>query len=98
MGRYTFPAFNRAHTPRYLVLWDLDWHPLVCQRLKPAVDLSSAMAATIGRLAGNGWIAEATPQYGFVFIRREGERRLLMLTSRDPYSAARQSFSPFPSG
>ena len=37
----------------------------------------------------------ATPEYGFVFIRLEGERRLLTLTPRDPYSTASQSFSPF---
>jgi hypothetical protein len=38
---------------------------------------------------------EATPEYGFVFIRREGERRLLMLTEGDPYSTTAQSFDPF---
>ena len=32
---------------------------------------------------------------GFVFIRRETERRLLMLTPRDPYNSALQSFDPF---
>jgi hypothetical protein len=53
------------------------------------------MAAVIERLAGDGWEAEATPEYGFVFIRREGERRLLMLTPRDPYGTAAQSFNPF---
>ncbi len=39
------------------------------------------MAATLERLASDGWIAEATLEYGFVFIRREDERRLLMLSS-----------------
>jgi hypothetical protein len=53
------------------------------------------MAATIERLAGEGWQAEATPEYGFVFIRREGERRLLTLTPRDPRDTSRQSFDPF---
>jgi hypothetical protein len=53
------------------------------------------MAATIERLAGDGWQAEGGAEYGFVFIRRKGERRLLMLTPRDPYSAAPQSFNPF---
>jgi hypothetical protein len=38
------------------------------------------MAAAIDRLAGDGWEAEATPEYGFVFIRRDGERRFLALT------------------
>ncbi len=88
MGRYTFPAFNRAPTPRYVVVWDLHWHALECQRLESAADLSEAMAAAIERLESEGWQAEATPEYGFVFIRREAERRLLMLTPRDPSSTA----------
>jgi len=53
------------------------------------------MAAAIDRLSGEGWQAEATLEYGFVFIRRATERRLLMLTPRDPYSCELQSFSPF---
>lgn len=53
------------------------------------------MAATIARLEGEGWQAEATPAYGFVFVRREGERRLLSLTPRDPYNTTAQSFDPF---
>jgi hypothetical protein len=36
MARYTFPAFNTATTPRYVVLWDLQWRVLKCQRLEPA--------------------------------------------------------------
>jgi hypothetical protein len=95
MGRYTFPAFNTTTRPRYVVLWDLHWHVLDCQRLEPGTDLSVAMAAAIERLEGAGWQAEATPEYGFVFVRRELERRLLMLTPRDPYSTTFQSFSPF---
>jgi hypothetical protein len=104
MGRYTFPAFNTAPTPRYVVLGDLHWHVLECERLEPAADLSSAMAATIERLASERWEAEAAPEYGFVFVRRvnnssgqprEFERWLLMMTPRDPHSTASQSFSPF---
>jgi hypothetical protein len=95
VGRYQFPAFNPATTPRYVVLWDLYWHVLECQRLEPAADLSGAMAATIERLTSEGWEAEATPEYGFVFIRRGSERRLLMLTPRDPYDDTPQSFNPF---
>jgi hypothetical protein len=53
------------------------------------------MAATLDRLSAEGWQAEATPEYGFVFLRRGNERRLLMLTPRDPYSTTSQSFSPF---
>jgi hypothetical protein len=53
------------------------------------------MAAVLDRLANDGWQAEATPEYGFVFIRREAERRLLMLTPRDPCETTAQSFNPF---
>jgi hypothetical protein len=35
------------------------------------------------------------PRFGFSFIRRDGERRLLMLTPRDPYDTRSQSFNPF---
>src|SRR5258708_4352282 len=42
---------------------------LSARRLEPATDLSGAMAATLDRLVGEGWQAEATPEYGFVFIR-----------------------------
>jgi hypothetical protein len=95
MSRYTFPAFNTSTGPRYIVLWDLQWVLIDCRRLEPAADLSGAMAVAIERLEGEGWRPEGGVQYGFVFIRREAERRLLMLTPRDPHSAAQQSFSPF---
>jgi hypothetical protein len=95
MGRYTFPAFKPAPEPRYVVVWDLQWRLLDCQRLEPDADQSAALDATIGRLEVDGWQAEATPEYGFVFIRRGADRRLLMLTPRDPYSTASQTLSPF---
>jgi len=95
MGRYTFPDFSTSTTPRYLVVWDLHWHVLDCQRLEAAADLSGAMAGAIARLEAEGWLAEASPEYGFVFIRCQAERRLLMLTPRDPYDTTSQSFSPF---
>lgn len=95
MGRYTFPAFNTASTPRYVVLWDLHWQVIECQRLGPTSDLSGAMAVTIERLEGEGWRPESIAENGFVFIRRETERRLLMLTPRDPHDTRPQSFSPF---
>jgi hypothetical protein len=53
------------------------------------------MMATIARLAADGWQAERGIEDGFVFIRRESERRLLSITGRDPHSIDAQSFSPF---
>jgi hypothetical protein len=42
------------------------------------------MEATIERHRDDGWQSETDAQYGFTFIRRNDERRLLMLTPRDP--------------
>jgi hypothetical protein len=97
MARYRFTAYQNDGQPRYLVVWDLQWKILDCQHLEPTADLRGAMAATIQRLQGNGWQAEGAAEYGFVFIRREGKRRLLMLTPRDPLDATAQSFNPFKS-
>jgi hypothetical protein len=96
VSRYTFSCYHIASTPRYVVIWSLQWHLIDCQSLGPATDLSGAMAAAIKRLEDDGWRAEGTPEYGFVFVHKSGERRLLMLTARDPHSTKAQSFSPFP--
>jgi len=45
MGRYTFPAFNKSLTPRYVVVWDLQW-ALIERRLN--MDSCSYAMATIG--------------------------------------------------
>jgi hypothetical protein len=95
MARYRFIAFINDNQPRYIVVWDLQWQVIESTRLGRASDLSGAMGAAIERLAADGWQAEGTPEYGFVFIRREGERRLLMITPRDPANTTLQSFSPF---
>ena len=84
MGRYRFTAYQNDTQPRYVVLYDMQHQVIEVQRLEPATDLSGAMAATIERLAADGWQAESSAKYGSVFVHREGERRLLMLTERDP--------------
>ena len=95
MGRYRFPAFNTVFAPRFMVLWDLHWQLLDCRRLEPAAELLVAMRSAIERAAADGWTAETTPHYGFVFLRNGTNRRLLMLTPRDPHCTAAQSFNPF---
>lgn len=95
MGRYRFTAYVNDGNPRYLVLWDLQWKALQWQRLEPRADLRLAMAAAIDAQLSQGWQAEGTPEYGFVFVRRDGDRRLLMLTPRNPEDHTPQAFSPF---
>jgi hypothetical protein len=95
MGRYQFPAFKIASTPRYLVVWDLHWQIIDCRRLEPASDLRAAMTAAVEHAGSAGWNPEGETDYAFVFMRRQSERRLLMLTPRDPYRTTPQAFSPF---
>jgi hypothetical protein len=49
---------STLHTVFEVVLWDMHWHVLDCQRFEPATDLRGATAATIERLAADGWQAE----------------------------------------
>jgi len=79
-----------------VAIYGLQWQVIESHRVEPAEGhLSGAMTAAIERLAGVGWQIEAAPRFGFTFIRRDGERRLLMLTPRDPYDVTPQSFNPF---
>jgi hypothetical protein len=95
MGRYKFIAFGRSAAPRYIVVWSLQWQVIDCQRVEPHCDLSAAMSSALQQLQSLGWEAEGGTPYGFAFIHRQGERRLLMLTPRDPFDASLQSFDPF---
>ena len=95
MGRYLQKVYAKAATPRWIVVFSLRWRPIESQRLEPGADLAGAMAAAIERLAGEGWQIEAEPRFGFAFMQRYGERRLLMLTPRDPHLKRLQSFNPF---
>jgi hypothetical protein len=76
-------------------VWDLQWSVVDCQQLEAGSNLSVAMTAAIERLKSEGWRTEGTPEFGFVFIRKANDRRLLMLTARDPYSCELQLFSRY---
>lgn len=95
MSRYQHQVYASAKTPRYVVLFDLQWKIIQCQRLEPAADLHNAMATTIDKLSDEGWMLEGPEKFGFVFLKRNGIRRLLILTERDPDDLRPQAFSPF---
>lgn len=95
MGRYQSHLFEPAAAARYLIVWDLQWQVVECAPLEPRTDLGAALTATIERLRCEGWRPEGSTEFGFVFLSRRNERRLLMLTARDPRATSDQSFSPF---
>ena len=100
MSRFRNEVYTTARTARYCVIFDLQWQVIERLKLEARTDLSAAMAAAIERQLSLGWQTEGSHEFGFVFLRRAGERRLLILTERDPYDRRPQSFSPFvtPSG
>lgn len=93
--RYRHNVYASGRTSRYLVLFDLQWKVIECQRLEPGADLPKAMAAATRRLAREGWHPECEAKFGFAFLNRDGARRLLILTERDPSDGSSQAFSPF---
>jgi hypothetical protein len=95
MGRYRHQVYAPAKTPRFCVLFNLQWQVIESLKLDPTCDLGAAMAAAIADQTAAGWQPESSPEFGFVFLRRDGMRRLLILTERDPYDLRPQSFSPF---
>ena len=94
MRRTRHDIFATSTTMRYIVLWTLHWQAIEAQQLSPRTDLRGAFAATIKRLEADGWKLEGDTAFGFVFINRAGERRLLTLTERDPADDSPQSFNP----
>lgn len=95
MSRYREHVYINDVWPRWVALFDLQWKVIESQRFEPDADLPGVMRATIERLTAEGWEIEAPPRFGFSFIRRDGMRRLLILTPKDPYDNRPQSFSPF---
>ena len=99
MGRYRHRVYEKSTTPRWVAVFGLQWQVIESCRIEPGEDLYGAMRKSIERLAAAGWRAEEDePRFGFVFIRKQSDRRLLMLTPRDPFDTRAQSFSPFQSG
>jgi hypothetical protein len=95
MRRQQPSPYATATTPRYIVLLTLHREIIDYQTLQPSADLRHAMTTTIERLQADGWNAESNATHGFVFGSRNGERRLLMITARDPEERGPQTYSPF---
>lgn len=95
MSRYVEHVYINDVWPRWVAIFDLQWKVIESQRFEADADLPGVMEAAIERLTAEGWEIEAPPRFGFSFIRREGVRRLLTLTPRNPHDDRPQSFTPF---
>jgi hypothetical protein len=94
MRRSRHDVFAKAATARYIVQWSIHWQAIEVEHVRPGTDLRDALAALIKQLKSDGWQVEEDASYGFAFINRGDERRLLALTERDPADTRPQSFRP----
>jgi hypothetical protein len=72
---------RRAH---WLTVSDMHGKRIACEALPAGIDLREALRAALSRCAAEGWQAEGNGAYGFVFVARGSERRLLNLTPANP--------------
>lgn len=94
MGRARHNVFASS-SQHYVVVWDLQWRVIDCLRPPHGSDPRTVLADAIARLECAGWRAENGAEFGFTFVTRAAERRLVTITARDPFNSAAQSFSPF---
>lgn len=95
MRRTRHDVYATRTTASYVVVWDLEWQVIDSRRLEAGSDLYAALLTVLEQIRATGWQVECAPEYGFTFVRRGCERRLVMVTGRDPSSLGRQSFNPF---
>lgn len=84
MRRSRYDPFRATDQPRWLVLQDIFRTALAFDPLPPGSNLRAAMTAKLAELQADGWRVEGGYEYGFVFIRRGGERRELGINAVDP--------------
>jgi hypothetical protein len=88
--RSKYDPLATARLPRWLVLRDLFHNVLDATELPPGTDLRAAFAAGLAALERDGWLSEGASG-AMVFVRRNGERRLLAVHEHDPHE-------PLPAG
>jgi hypothetical protein len=94
MRRTRHDVFAARSQPHYVVLWDLQWRVVECALIAAGGDLRQSLASAIERMQADGWRPEGAPDYGFVFLSRGCERRLLALTERHPSDDRLHGFDP----
>lgn len=70
--------------PRWLIVWDMQFHLLDSTELAPYTDLAVVMAQTAQQWQQEGWTVESDARYGSFFCHRAGVRRLIAISAADP--------------
>jgi hypothetical protein len=88
MARHRFDPLADTRCPHWLTVSDLHRNLITCEALVAGADLREALQAALTRYTAEGWLPENDGAYGFVFIARGAERRLVNLTPADPSDCA----------
>jgi hypothetical protein len=76
--------------PHWLTISDLHRNVIACTALPAGAELRKALSDALTQCAAEGWHAENDGAYGFTFVARGTERRLVNLTPADPSNCGGQ--------
>jgi hypothetical protein len=88
MRRHHFDPLADTRRPHWLTVSDLHRNLIACEALPAGADLREVLRETLTQCEAKGWQAENDGAYGFAFIARGSERRLVNLTPADPSACA----------
>jgi hypothetical protein len=84
MARHRHDPLAATSRPHWLTVSDMHRTAIACEAVPTGADLQEALRVALAQCATEGWQAEGDGAYGFVFVTRGTERRLLNLTPLDP--------------
>lgn len=87
MPRHHNDPLADTSRPHWLTLSDMHGTRVACETLPIGVDLREALRSALSQCALEGWQAESDGSYGFVFIAKGAERRLLNVTPANPFES-----------
>lgn len=84
MARRRFDPLADTRRPHWLTISDSHLKLLTSEALPAGMNLRAVLRAALTHYAAQGWQAESDGAYGFTFIARGSERRLVNITPADP--------------
>ena len=90
MARHRCDPLADTRQPHWLAVSDLHRNLITCKALPAGVDLREVLQMALDQCAAEGWQAENDGAYGFAFVSRGSERRLVNLIPADPSDCAGQ--------
>jgi hypothetical protein len=84
MARRRFDPLADTRRPHWLTVSDAHLKLIASDSLPAGADLRGVLRAALTQYAAQGWQAESDGAYGFTFIAKGSDRRLVNITPADP--------------